>query len=364
MPRQRRKEAVYGPYRVSRGRWRIIYVGRDGSRSHQDFAEEGAAERAGKKARRTLAKYRGLTVSEALGEHEVGMRTRGFKPSSVTTFRIRMAVFFASVMDEDLAVLTRRDIERLVEKYATSHASTTTLNVLEAVKTFFKQAVARQLLPESPAKDVMGPGRRSRGKKQLRVDEARRWLARALELVPKHPQALAATLALILGMRASEITGLAVRDLDDEGKILWVAAGGGKTEAATRRLEVPDLLRQLLLSHAAGKAGESPLFPISRHSVLCWVKKICKLAQVPVVSAHGLRGTHSTLATTAGATSHFVVQAMGHTSFEVTRRHYLAPGTEENARSKRAFEVLQGGKSVNDTIQSFTSSPKGTNLAS
>ena len=145
---------------------------------------------------------------------------------------------------------------------------------------------------------------------------------------------------------------------------LIAALQSGKTEAATRRLEIPELLRQLLLNQAKGKVGDSSLFPMSRHAVLCWVKKICKMAKVPVVSAHGLRGTHSTLATTAGATAHFVVSAMGHTSFDVTRRHYLAPGAEQNARSKRTFEVLQGGKSVNDSSYSFTDGQKGSDLAS
>jgi integrase len=96
----------------------------------------------------------------------------------------------------------------------------------------------------------------------------------------------------------------------------------------------------------------------------CWVRKICGLAKVPMVSAHGLRGTHSTLATTAGATAHFVVSAMGHTSFDVTRKHYLAPGAEENARAKRTFEVLQGGKSVNDTVQSFIDARSGSQSTS
>ncbi|MGB7810606.1 MAG: hypothetical protein WBP56_05675 [Polyangia bacterium] len=112
------------------------------------------------------------------------------------------------------------------------------------------------------------------------------------------------------------------------------------------------------------RAGEQPLFGVSRFSVRWWVRKICRLAGVPVVSAHGLRGTHSTLATTAGATAHFVISAMGHTSFDVTRKHYLAPGVEENARARRTFDVLQGGKSVNDTVQSFTDAESGSQTAS
>ncbi len=364
MPKLGRREAVYGPYKVSRGRWRIFYVGRDGRRSNQDFADEGEAQGAIKKARRGLLLTKGLTVAEAIDKHEEAMRAAGAKPSSLTTTRFRLGGFFKSVMDEDLGLLTRYDVSKLLGEYADSHAPTTLLNVLDVVKAFYARAVADKVVVENLVKDNVGPGRRRRGKKQLRVDEARRWLACALEMALKHPQALACVLALILGLRASEIAGLAVRDLDDEGRLLWVAAGGGKTEAATRRLEVPELVRPLLVARAEGRGGDEPLFGITRHAILCWVKKICREAGVPVVNAHGLRGTHSTLATTAGATAHFVVSAMGHTSFDVTRKHYLAPGAEENARTKRTFEVLQGGKSVNDTVQSFTSAESGSKAAS
>jgi integrase len=51
--------------------------------------------------------------------------------------------------------------------------------------------------------------------------------------------ALAAALPLLTGMRASEITNLRRRDLDDGGKILWVQEG--KTEAARRRFVVPEV---------------------------------------------------------------------------------------------------------------------------
>ena len=101
MPKLGRREAVYGPYKVSRGRWRIFYVGRDGRRSNQDFADEGEAQGAIKKARRGLLLTKGLTVAEAIDKHEEAMRAAGAKPSSLTTTRFRLGGFFKSVMDED-----------------------------------------------------------------------------------------------------------------------------------------------------------------------------------------------------------------------------------------------------------------------
>jgi integrase len=62
------------------------------------------------------------------------------------------------------------------------------------------------------------------------------------------------------------------------------------------------------------------------------------------VTPHGLRGTHATLATSAGASGELVAATLGHASSKVTEKHYIAPGTAEQAKQRRVLKVLQGGK--------------------
>lgn len=60
------------------------------------------------------------------------------------------------------------------------------------------------------------------GNAQLRVDEERRWLAKAVELAAAgEAGAVAAIVALLMGMRASEIVERVVRDVDGGGRLLW-----------------------------------------------------------------------------------------------------------------------------------------------
>jgi integrase len=59
------------------------------------------------------------------------------------------------------------------------------------------------------------------------------------------------------------------------------------------------------------------------------------------VSTHSHRGLHSTLATEAGATAHFVAHALGHASPRVTEMHYIDRGATLRARSRRVIEKLQ-----------------------
>jgi integrase len=144
-------------------------------------------------------------------------------------------------------------------------------------------------------------------------------------------------------MRASEITNLQRRDLDDGGRILWVQEG--KTEAARRRFVVPDVIRPLLLKTAKRLRPEDFLFGQHYRD---WprenVQRLCKLAGVPEVTAHGLRGTHATLAEGAGATGVLVAQALGHEHVSTTHKHYTLPGVVKQATQERALRVIGGGR--------------------
>jgi integrase len=142
-------------------------------------------------------------------------------------------------------------------------------------------------------------------------------------------------------------------ELDDGGRLLWIPES--KTEAGRRTVEVPALLRPHLKKLAKGRAGDALLFggikredgtvePHLRGWILFWTKKICEAAGVPKVSAHSLRGLHSTVALQAGATSHLVAATLGHASDQVTLQSYAAPGAGHSAKAARTLGVLTGGR--------------------
>ena len=65
------------------------------------------------------------------------------------------------------------------------------------------------------------------------------------------------------------------------------------------------------------------------------VKRLCRLAGVPEVVPHSLRGLHATLALEGGATADAVAKALGHSSFAMTAQHYASPSSVANSRSSR-----------------------------
>jgi integrase len=95
---------------------------------------------------------------------------------------------------------------------------------------------------------------------------------------------------------------------------------------------------------ADGKKPEALLFGVHWRD---WpresVQRICEAAGVPRVTAHGMRGLHSTLAMEAGVTGHVVAASLGHESVSTTIQSYAKPEAVAGAQQRRALTVLVGG---------------------
>jgi len=341
MTRLEEGERVHGPYEVGR-RWRLIVKGPSGQRAIS-FATRDEAERAREELR---GKPKGPTVGEAVELHLRHMKEKGLKPCSIVSARFRLESFFGlkelgSAEGGELAALTPERCAALYTALTGKVKVDTHRNSLAVAKTFGKWCVKQGWIASNPLASVEPVGRRRRGKEQLRVDEARAFLACCQRHAAQGDAgAVASMMALLLGLRASEIAERVVRDLDDGGRLLWIPSA--KTERGKRTLEVPEALQPHLKRLAEGKKPGDRLLPMAnRFWVRSHVQRMCRLAGVPVVTAHSMRGLHATLATEWGSTGRVVAAALGHTSFDVvTRRHYLQPGTVERAALRRVVEVI------------------------
>lgn len=338
-----RHPGIYGPYR-HRSRWRNIVIDNDGKQTFVSYEswEEADAER--RDAHKEEAAQCGVTVGQAIDEYETWQKARKLKPSSYKTTHQRLGKFLSEVIKLPIASLTPARTKPIYDGWVTRAPVDTHRNMLAESKTFANWCVTKGWIKRSPFAVVKGVGKKKKGKLQLRFDEARQWYATAHCLADGEPGAIAAMATFVFGLRASEVAQLAVRDLDDGGRLLWVA--DSKTEAGKRTLEVPDDLHSLLQRLASGKAATDPLFGAgrTRYWVYYWVQRICQLARVQKVCAHAMRGLHGSTAVDAGATPKLVAAALGHASVSVTERHYLAPGTSARATQRAAMKVLEGGR--------------------
>lgn len=338
MPRPKGGDRCNGPY-LERGGYRVRWFVA-GKAENSFYATEGEAIRAIGDFRKALVEEQ-RTLGWALDRYESHMRDNGNKESSIVTTLFRLRALFP--LHDSLTSLTPARAAALYEKYRTSPTRTgrppagdTQLNTLAQARTFADYCVECGWLKSNPFAKVKAKGRKSAGKKQLTVVEARALSDLCLE--ERSPAAAGALSALWLGMRCGEILALQPRDVAGEVVYIWE----GKTSNAARQLVCPPLLGDLLREHV-------PFLNADRHWLRREVKRLCRDARVPIVTPHGLRGTHASIARgPGGATAAAIAAALGHgvpTAPAVTGRHYISGEAETAARQERVFQVLQGGAS-------------------
>jgi integrase len=121
--------------------------------------------------------------------------------------------------------------------------------------------------------------------------------------------------------------------------VLWIP--DSKTEAGKRTVKVPAVLQPHLRALCRDKLPLALLFgEHDRDWPRHWVKRICRLAKLPEVCAHSMRGLHATLAIEAGASPDVVARSLGHESAAMTLSAYAAPGSAESATANRVHDLL------------------------
>ncbi len=321
-------ERYHGPYEHRPGQWRIVGVSADGVRLRQTFTSKEEADREIAKARAGLGQR---TVGTAVTDYLEHMKEKGRRQGTRDTARYRLTAFLRLVEgDRMLSSLTPAVACALYAKRMTEVKPDTHRGELALASTWASWCVKSKWLAANPFEGVEPMGEKSRGKDQLRLDEAKRFLATCLK--EETPSATACALALLTGARASEVTERVVRDLDDGGRLLWIPFA--KTSAGVRQLLVPELLRARVLQLAEGRKPDERLWgSVTRHWLGHHVRRLCGVAKVPVVSPHGLRGLNATLRVQSGESTETVARLLGQAGPGVTRRHYLQPGTEETVQS-------------------------------
>lgn len=351
MPRQR-TERVLGPYydQTRKKPWRIVVVSVDDAprrpRSKRRTAGRVArafATEAG--ARDAIAKLRDRTAGKTLGDAVTAYmehKRTDIAESSATTLEYRLrGVFQLDERDRLLRTLTAADAETMYRRRVAETKADTHRSELNAASAMMAWCIKQKWIRVNPFANVEGVGRRAAGKDQLRVDEARRF--RDAALGEGTESGLAAACALLMGLSASEVTDRKVRDIDDGGRLWWIDRG--KTKNRRAHILIPEELQQPLAKLAKGRPGDAPLWgDIDRHWLGYHVRRLCKLAGVPVVTPHSLRGLHATLSVSSGLEVSAAAKQLRHGGAGVTRRHYIAPGAEAAAGHERAMTILQGGR--------------------
>lgn len=360
-------ERANGPYKHGK-RWRVAIYSGNGPPRYRYFAANEYPDPL-KAAQEYVDSFREETENRSIGQavsaycdsllRYGGPRKKDqpLRMSTVTRARYHLeSILQLRAVDRPLSSLTPAAAERYYRELVARGARPDThRGSLAAAQAFCTWCVEKGWLRANPFGSVRGVGEKAAGKPTLKVDYSRQFVATALG--EGSDSGLACALLLVLGLRVSELAERRVADVNLEPVLLDVPKG--KTKAARRTLRVPAPLDALLVAHTIGREPTEQLFKYTRYALYHHVKRLCRLAGVPEVCPHGLRGSAaSSVVESAGAailgaslseteregglsksggSVDAVVQGiarqLGHESPAVTRAHYIAPGLEESARA-------------------------------
>jgi integrase len=337
-----RVAAVFGPY-PNRDKWRVIYDQGD-RRVSKCFATREEAQAVVETLRASLSSEAKRPIGLAIDEFLAMKKKQGLREVSIKSWSDRLR----SHLDDSasLCSVQPRDAQAIYDAMTGQLAAATHRARLRYVRAFFAWCVERGYVVANPFAHVKPIGKPRRGKPQLRVDEARGLLSHLLaEAQRGEDRALGLSLQILHGLRSGEVIKLKARDVDGNGTRLCVAMEGGKTANATRtlRITVPDV-QALLMRQKAARAADAWLFgdghALANDYLWDYLTRVCKRLGLPHVCPHSLRGMHATFAVQDGASAEHVAAVLGHGSTEITRRHYIAPGSEHDAQARSVATLL------------------------
>ena len=237
-----------------------------------------------------------------------------------------------------LREIDKRSYQSLINDYALTHEKQTTMDFHHQLKAALLDAIDEGLLTSDPTRKVIIKGKTPGKKKPKFLNQFElQSLLKSLNLTDKPNWDWFILLSAKTGMRFSETLALTPSDFDfKQHKIKitktwnYKSAEGGFAEtknlSSKRTITIDKLLSQQLEKMTSGMAADEPIFVKGRvfNSTLNnRLKTLCKIAGVPVISAHSLRHTHVSMLLYAGVSIASISKRLGHASVTTTQETYL-----------------------------------------
>ena len=269
---------------------------------------------------------------------------------------------------EVMQSVTARDIEEYTDylqydKENMNHRSGIARK-LSALSSFFDYLYRNDLIVGNPCDKVKKP-KPDKDNRIIRLspDEVSRFL-NAIEFgcsafTPRQQKYLEttkirdlaiATLLLGTGIRVSECVGLNIRDLDFDRCLISVYRKGGKYQYIAMGDEVIEALQRYLLQRKeiipANDESADALFLSIQKTRICvqsiedMIKKYAKAIGVSkIITPHKLRKTYGTELYQNTGDIYLVARALGHTSVNTTKNHYVTTDEESLINSRNVVKL-------------------------
>lgn len=238
-----------------------------------------------------------------------------------------------------LGELDRVAYQGILNGYAREHERQTTMDFHHLLKGSVLDAVDEGLVPRDPTRKAIVKGKPPRPKKSRYLNQFDlHKLLVSLDLGPEISWEWFILLVAKTGLRFSEALAVTPADFDFNRQTLSVGKtwdyknGGGfvptKNRSSMRKVQIDWQLIVQFSVLVKGMPEDKPMFvkggeKVYNSTVNNTLARLCKRAEVPVISIHGLRHTHASLLLFAGVSIASVAKRLGHASMNTTEKTYL-----------------------------------------
>lgn len=243
------------------------------------------------------------------------------------------------VPDLKLIDVDRIAYQHLLNQYAKEHERQTTMDFHHLLKGAILDAVDEGLVLRDPTRKAIIKGRTPRPKKKRYLNQFElQKLLTTLELEQDINWDWFILLVAKTGLRFSEALAITPADFDFNRQTLsvnktWDYKNGGgfvptKNYSSIRKVQIDWQLIVQFSVLIKGLPEDKPIFvkqgkKIYNSTANDVLARLCKRADVAVISIHGLRHTHASLLLFAGVSIASVAKRLGHASMNTTEKTYL-----------------------------------------
>lgn len=234
--------------------------------------------------------------------------------------------------------LDKRSYQTLLNDYAETHERQTTMDFHHHLKSAILDAIDEGLIATDPTRKVVIKGKTAIKRKNKYLSQFElQSLLKYLSLPDRPNWDWLILLISKTGLRFSEALALTPRDFDFPTQKISItktwdykSAEGGfaetKNESSKRVIPIDLPLATSLEALTQNLPPDKPIFVQGRvfnSTVNSRLTCLCKTAEVPVISIHGLRHTHASLLIFAGVSIASIAKRLGHSSVTTTQETYL-----------------------------------------
>jgi integrase len=237
-----------------------------------------------------------------------------------------------------LCDIDRVAYQQLLNDYAKVHERQTTMDFHHHLKAAILDAVDEGLIDKDPTRKVIIKGKAPREKKKKFLNQFElHTLIKTLNLESGINYDWLILLIAKTGMRFSEAIALTPSDFDFSKQTLsinktWNYKGNGgfqptKNKSSIRKIQIDWMIVSQFAALVKDLPSDKPIFikneVIFNSTINGILERHCIIANVPVITLHGLRHTHASLLLFAGVSIASVAKRLGHSSMNTTEKTYL-----------------------------------------